>query len=921
MAEGYEVARAVVTLIPSMKGSQETITSELTGTAKTAGTSVGKTMGTSMVSSIGSTMSSAGSTMTKNLTVPIAAIGVASVAAFNEVDDGLDIIRTKTGATGEQLNAMKDSMENLATSIPVSFEEAGSAIGEVNTRFDLTGDALEELSGQFLKFAKINDTDVSTSIDNVSKVINAFGMDASDAGDVLDMLNQVGQQTGVSVDTLSTSLSQNAAQLTEMGLSASDAAAFLGSCDKAGLEISTTMMGLKTAMKNAASDGKDLDEFLSDFSKTMSSNASESEKLTAAYETFGSRAGAAIYNAVKNGKIDLEDLTGSLGDFAGSVDATYDEIIDPTDELVEIMNELKLMLADLAEAAMPIVKDVLDAVLPVIKDLAEGWESLSPGMQEFIVKAGLVVAAAGPILSLGGSMMSTVSTIKSAFSSLTGTMSNASAQFGGFTGLMSTNVSDLTSTMSGKLGTAGAVVGTFMAAFSITDWLLELTGAKEKLEQFGSDIYDFFHKAENASVDLTNQAMAAFEAYAMRGEGTFEEVMQQLTEAQEAASAANTAITRQDAETLQKYIDLMENGVAETRAKEAQARQAANDSMIAENEMVSESLQATMDAANAYIEEGVGNAEEIMQALMIAYGEYSDQNDAKSQETAANIQAMMEQLTLAMDTTSESLSQTAEAAAANLQQAMSDANAFLETGKGDTEAILTNLRSAYEYYSNRTDESSQAVAASVDEMVNAIEAASGISIDATGNMQDNTVADLATISRAMSDLGITDVGQFVTAIETGVSSVDASFADMQESITSNMSTASSAVDKAIGEIEKRFANANLNFQQNIALPHFSMYGSFDAETGEVPTVSVSWYRRAAEEGAIFADPTLIGVGDAAQPEMLIGERTLYEQIAKAVAESNGGGDIIIPIYIGDEHIEDVVIKAQQMHNYKSGGRS
>jgi hypothetical protein len=32
------------------------------------------------------------------------------------------------------------------------------------------------------------------------------------------------------------------------------------------------------------------------------------------------------------------------------------------------------------------------------------------------------------------------------------------------------------------------------------------------------------------------------------------------------------------------------------------------------------------------------------------------------------------------------------------------------------------------------------------------------------------------------------------------------------------------------------------------------------------------------------------------------------------------GDIIIPVYIGDEPIQEVVIKADQINNYVSGGR-
>lgn len=42
-----------------------------------------------------------------------------------------------------------------------------------------------------------------------------------------------------------------------------------------------------------------------------------------------------------------------------------------------------------------------------------------------------------------------------------------------------------------------------------------------------------------------------------------------------------------------------------------------------------------------------------------------------------------------------------------------------------------------------------------------------------------------------------------------------------------------------------------------ALPHFSMSGSFDAKTGSVPSVNVSWYA----SGGLFGRPSLIGVGD------------------------------------------------------------
>ena len=69
---------------------------------------------------------------------------------------------------------------------------------------------------------------------------------------------------------------------------------------------------------------------------------------------------------------------------------------------------------------------------------------------------------------------------------------------------------------------------------------------------------------------------------------------------------------------------------------------------------------------------------------------------------------------------------------------------------------------------------------------------------------------------------------------------------------------------------------------------FELRGFDDSgNVSTVPTIKVSWYKRAAEMGALFDSPTIIGVGDANQPEMLIGEDTLYNSIRRAVAENAG----------------------------------
>lgn len=391
------IAQAYIQIMPSTDGIEGDLQKQLNEPAEKAGTSAGKKAGSGLSKAF-SSVGNIGGTLTKGVTVPLVAMGAASAAAFKQVDAGADTIVQKTGASGNALEAMQTSMSNLATSIPVSFEDAGSAIGEVNTRFGLTGDKLESLSGQFLKFAQLNGTDVSSSVDSTSKVLAAFGMSADDASGMLDVMNSVGQATGVDMGSLGEALSANAAQFQSMGLNATQSAQLIGQFSMAGMDTSTAMMGLKTAMKNAASDGQTLNDKLKTFSETMSGSGSESDKLAAAYELFGTRAGGAFYNAYAQGTLSLDNLDSSMSDFGGSVSDTFENTLDPIDRFQTSLNTLMDALAPLFNSLSSALAPVLEEVASVITQVSEAFQSLSPEMQQAIVKVLLITAAAGPLM-------------------------------------------------------------------------------------------------------------------------------------------------------------------------------------------------------------------------------------------------------------------------------------------------------------------------------------------------------------------------------------------------------------------------------------------------------------------------------------------------------------------------------------------
>lgn len=359
---------------------------------------------------VGGKIKAVGDGLTQYVTLPLLAAAGAAGVAWKSFDEGLDTIIKKTGATGDAVDDMEEILKNLSTSIPTDFTTAGNAIGEVNTRFGVTGQELEDLSGQFLKFAKLNDTDVTTSIDQVQKALASYGLGAEDAAAYLDRLNRVGQETGVSVDKLEQGIVTNATAFQEMGLSIDQATVFMGQLEKSGANSESVMSGLRKALKNATAEGIPLDEALSSLQKTIETGEGGVYGLQEAYDLFG-KSGDQVFNAVKNGTLDFEALGAVVEDAGGSVSDTFDEIQSPTDEFTKTMNDLKIVGMELAETALPYVQLALEKLKSIIENLKAKWEELSPEQQDMILKIAAIVAVVGPLLSMLGSLVMTIGMI------------------------------------------------------------------------------------------------------------------------------------------------------------------------------------------------------------------------------------------------------------------------------------------------------------------------------------------------------------------------------------------------------------------------------------------------------------------------------------------------------------------------------
>lgn len=297
-------------------------------------------------------------------------LGEAAIEAYQEFDEGADNIIKRTGATGDVADDLMESYKNVASSVVGDLGDIGDAIGEVNTRFGITGDELTDVSTRFLKFAELNDTDVAGSIDKVQSFMTAFGLSVEDTGEVLDILNKAAQDTGVPMDQLMSSLQGNATALQEMGFDINTATGFLANLEKNGVNSAEVLTGMKKALQNATKEGKPLNEALAELQQNMMNAESDTEAAQYAMELFGNKAGPALARAVQEGRLSFDELSNSVEGFEDSVDGTYDSITGVEDTFALLGQTLKVSVGETIDNFLqqngPALKEFMNAMATVI---------------------------------------------------------------------------------------------------------------------------------------------------------------------------------------------------------------------------------------------------------------------------------------------------------------------------------------------------------------------------------------------------------------------------------------------------------------------------------------------------------------------------------------------------------------------------
>lgn len=417
----------------------------------------------------------------------------AAKEAWAEFDSGRDTIVKLTGATGEDAKALTETYKNIAKTVKADMNDIGSAVGEVNTKFGLQGNELEDLSTLFLKFADINGTGVTSSIDNVQKAMAAYGVNISDAADFMDRLTATSQATGVSTDKLTSGIVSNATAFQEMGLSVDQAVLLMGQLERSGANSETVLNGMRKALKNSAKDGTSMNDALAQLQKTIQNSTDSTEGLNAAYDLFG-KSGDQIYGAIKNGTLDFTKMAETATDVSGTIEKTFEETMDAPDRLKLALQGVRVDMAGLVEdlmtkyepqitKAIQSITKAVSKLIPIVMNFISFIERNGPKIKTII--AGIAGALIG--LKVAGIILA----LASAFSTLFGLIAAGTPVVTAL--MLAFNINPI----SLLIAAIGALVGAFIYLWNTSEdfrnfFIGMWEGIKETLKEYLDAIVGFF---------------------------------------------------------------------------------------------------------------------------------------------------------------------------------------------------------------------------------------------------------------------------------------------------------------------------------------------------------------------------------------------------------------------------------------------
>ena len=370
---------------------------------------------------MGETLKSVGGKMSAAITAPAVAAGVASVSIAQDFETSLAKVSTLADENVMTMDEIGDGARELARQYGVSASGINEALYQALSASVDTAHALEFV-GEATKLSKAGFTESATAVDVLTTAINAYGLSADDAAHVSDVLVNTQNLGKTTVNELASSMGNVIPTAAAYGVNLENLSSAYAVMTKQGINTANATTAINGMLTELADGGSDVNGILQEmsgktFAQLMNDGASlgdvismlnehvdgDSEAFANLWGNMRASKGAlAIANA---GADEFNKTLDSMVNASGVVDEALEKLGGTTQSA---MNKMKAEVEDAAIAVGQVLLPFVQEGAALVKGAAAAFNELSDAEKENVVHLVALAAGMGPVLSLLGTLMTSV---------------------------------------------------------------------------------------------------------------------------------------------------------------------------------------------------------------------------------------------------------------------------------------------------------------------------------------------------------------------------------------------------------------------------------------------------------------------------------------------------------------------------------
>lgn len=377
---------------------------------------------TEKVQKAGEKVKDAGSGMTKKVTTPILAAGVASAKMTMDFEDSMAKVSTIADATEVPMDDMQKAILDLSNQTRISAEEIAQNVYDSISAGQKTGDAVNFVS-KSTKLAKAGFADAGAALDVLTTIMNAYGLKASEVTNVSDMLIQTQNLGKTTVADLASSMGKVIPTANAYGVSLDELCAGYAIMTANGVATAESTTYMNGMLNELGKSGTNVSETLKEktgktFKELMDSGMSLSDvlKIISDAATENNKSFGDMWSSSEAGKAGMILLGDSAENFngvleqmqnsAGATNTAFEKLDTNSEKIKKATNELRNDAIDFGTTLMEELAPIIENIAEKISEFTEWFNGLSESEKQTIIQIGLIVAAIGPLLVVLGTVVS-----------------------------------------------------------------------------------------------------------------------------------------------------------------------------------------------------------------------------------------------------------------------------------------------------------------------------------------------------------------------------------------------------------------------------------------------------------------------------------------------------------------------------------